>query len=380
MGNYSQDPQTVLQGALAKGYNRVRFQQGKPILDRELNLAADLAASERLAQTYLGNGTPDGGNGFAISGLNIAANDFTISAGVALVNGQQATLAADTTYQTQPIKSHVANLPAGISNVYLHVIETEVSSAQDPDLANPGDVKSETAIRTRLDWEVVVSAAAITTPDHYLLAVIDTAPVSVQDRRRLQLSAAALRDEVTAARGTATDLGARLNASLSPGGDLVANSVATAQLADGSVQAGKIATGALTPPAFAAGAVTEPALAAGAVSNRVVANGAITIAKLAQTLVFNGQVSVPAAPAAGQLGTLSVSLLQSENPVFLLISVHYDTPRPLLAGAVSLTWKSQSGVTKAVLGTAVHSYGIVIENPATQAISVTCKAYSLAET
>jgi hypothetical protein len=370
MGNYSQDPQTALQGALAKGYNRVRFQQGKPILDRELNLAADLAGPERLAQTYLGNGTPDGSNGFAIRGLSPAANDFTISAGLALVNGQQVTLAADSTYQTQPIKSHVANLPVGVSNVYLHVIETEVSSAEDPDLANPGDVKSETAIRTRLDWEVVVSTAAITTPDNYLLAVIDTTAVSVQDHRRLQLSASALRDEVTAARGTAADLATRLNASLGPSGSLVANSVATAQLADASVQASKLA----------AGAVTEPAFATGAVSNRAMANGGVSIAKLAQTLVFNGQVSVPAAAAAGQLGTQTLTLLKTENPAFLLVSVHYDSPRPPVLGTVSLTWKMQSVVSKILLGGAVHSYNVLIENPATQAISVTCKAYSLAET
>jgi hypothetical protein len=349
MGNYSQDPQTVLQGALAKGYSRVRFQQGKPMLDRELNLAADLAGPERLAQTYLGNGTPDGDNGFAISGLNVAANDFTISAGMALVNGLQVVLTADSTYQAQPIKSHVANLPAGVSNVYLHMIETEVTSAQDADLANPGDVKSETAIRTRLDWEVVVSAAAITTPDNYLLAVINTIGPVVQDRRRLQLSAAALRDEVTVARAAAPDLSTRLNASLASNGSLLPNSVGTAQLADGCVQAAKVAA------------------------------GAVTIANLAQTVVFNGQVSVPAAPAAGQLGTTTLTLVRSENPTFLLISVHYDTPRPPLAGTVSLTWKLQSVVAKSILAPAVHSYGIVIENPSTQAISVTCKAYSLTE-
>jgi len=36
----------------------VRFQQGRPALDRELNLAADLASPQRLAARYLGNGLP----------------------------------------------------------------------------------------------------------------------------------------------------------------------------------------------------------------------------------------------------------------------------------------------------------------------------------
>jgi hypothetical protein len=374
MGNYSQDPQTVLQNALTKGYTRVRFQQGKPVLDRELNLAADLGNPQRLAQTYIGNGTPTGDNGFAVSGVNVAGNDFTISAGRALVNGQEVVLAANTTYRTQPNQSHVGNLPAGASNVYLRVIPTEINSQKDADLGNPGDVHTETAIRERLDWEVIVSAPAINTPDVYLLAVINTAGPVVQDRRRLNLSAAALRDEVTTARGSAVDLPTRLNASLAADGTLVANSVGATQLVDGSVQTSKIATGA----------VTEATFGTGAVSNRALANGAVTIAKTAQTLVFNGQVSVPAAPAAGQLGTAVVTLLQTEDPVFLLVSMHFDGPRPNLTPVQvfnqNFTWKMQTTLIKPLLQTAFsHNYALLIENPATTAISVTCKAYRIKE-
>src|ERR1039457_7107858 len=187
MGNYSQDPNTALQNAIAKGYTRVRFQQGKPVLDRELNLAADLANPQRIAQNYIGNGTPAGDTGFAISTLNIPGNDFAISAGRALVNGLEIVLANNTTYRTQPNQTHVANLPAGVSNVYLHALPTEITSVQDPDLANPNDVHSETAIRERMDWEVVVSAAAINAPDSYLLASINTVGAVVQDRRRVGL-------------------------------------------------------------------------------------------------------------------------------------------------------------------------------------------------
>lgn len=374
MGNYSQDPQAVLKNALIKGYTRVRFQQGKPVLDRELNLAADLAAPQRLAQSYIGNGTPPGDDGFAISGLNVAANDFVIASGRALVNGQEVVLSANTTYRTQPIQAHVANLPAGVSSVYLRVIPTEVTAAQDADLGNPNDVHDETAVRERLDWEVLVSAAAINAPDTYLLAVINTVGPVVQDRRRLGLSAATLRDEVAAARGAAADLTSRLSSSLAPGGMLLANTVATAQIADGSVQAAKIA----------AAAVTEPALANGAVSNRTIANGAVTIAKLTQTLVFNGQVAVPAAPAAGQLGTAVVNLLLADEPAFLLISMHFDGPRPALPPQAifnqNFTWKHQTTLQKPP-GTVVfqHVHAVVIENPALSAISVTCKAYRLNE-
>jgi len=374
MGNYSQDPQVALQNALSKAYTRVRFQQGKPVLDRELNLATDLANPQRLAQTYIGNGTPAGDNGFAISALNVAGNEFAISAGRALVNGQEIALAANTTYKTQPNQSHVANLPAGVSNVYLHALPAEVNSAQDADLGNPGDVHAETALREKLGWEVVVSAAAVNAPDFYLLAVINTVGAVVQDLRRLGLSAAAVRDEVAAARGSAADLGTRLGASLTASGALAANSVGTAQLVDGNIQTGKIA----------AAAVTEPLLATAAVSNRALANAAVTIAKMTQTVVFNGQVSVPAAPAAGQLGTTVVNLLQSEDPAFLLVSVHFDGPRPVLTAAQifnqTFTWKMQTNLVKPGGQTAFqHNYAVVIENPATTAISVTCKVYRLNE-
>jgi hypothetical protein len=375
VGNYSQDPQAVLTLALTKGYTRVRFQQGKPVLDRELNLAADLAAPQRLAQRYIGNGTPAGDNGFAISGLNAATNDFAIAAGRALVNGQEVSVGANTTYRTQPIQTHVANLPAGVSNVYLHVVTTEVTAAQDADLANPGDVHSETAVRERLDWEVVVSAAPINAADSYLLAVINTAGPVVQDQRRLGLTAAALRDEVAASRGAAADLASRLSASLTPTGALAANSVATAQIADGSVQA----------PKLAAAAVTEPALGTGAVSNRTIANGAVTIAKMAQTLVFDAQVSVPGSPGAGQLGTAVVNVLVADEPAFLLISVHYDAPRPSLGQiqpfAQGVTWKHLTHIVKPIQAPILrHFHGVVIENASTLALSVTCRVYRLGET
>jgi hypothetical protein len=373
VGQYSQDPQTALSSALGKRYTRVRFQEGKPLLDRELNLAVDLAGPQRLAQTYIGNGTPPGDNGFAITALNVATNEFAIGAGRAMVNGQEVALTANTTYRTQPVQANVGVIPAGTSNVYLRAIATEISSAQDTDLGNPNDVHAETAIRERLDWEVIVSAAAITTPDVYLLAVLNTIGPTIQDRRRLTLSAAALRDEVTAARGSAADLGTRLSTSLAPGGALVANAVAAAQLTDGCVQAAKLA----------ANAVSEPALANAAVSNRTIVNGAVTIAKMTQTTVFNGQVAVPAAPAAGQLGTAVVNLLTADEPAFLLISMHFDGPRPAPAATPfnqGFTWKHATSLVRPANATTFqHSHSVVIENPATSAISVTCKAYRLNE-
>jgi hypothetical protein len=188
MGNYSSDPNTTLQSALDRGYTRVRFQQGKPILDRELNLVADLAGTERLAQQYVGDGVPSGSLGFQITGLNVAGNDFNIMAGHCLVGGREAVLAQATTYKGQPNKAKVQPLPAGASNVYLHVFTTEIAAAQDPALTNSADVGFETAIREKTDWEVLVSAAPINAPGHMLLAIIDTGANSIADKRRVGLT------------------------------------------------------------------------------------------------------------------------------------------------------------------------------------------------
>jgi hypothetical protein len=48
----------------------------------------------------------------------------------------------------------------------------------------------------------------------------------------------------------------------------------------------------------------------------------------------------------------------------------------------TLTWKLQTNLVKASAALTTpfqHIYGILIENPSTQAISVTCKAFQLTE-
>src|SRR5581483_10195447 len=123
-----------------KGYSRVLFQQGLPVLDRELNLAGDLANPQRLAEHYLGNGVPaDSANAFRVSNLDVANNNFTIEAGRCLVGGGEVRLAANTTFKAQPHPPNPAVLPAGASNVYLRVFRSEVTGAQDSDLLNGGE-------------------------------------------------------------------------------------------------------------------------------------------------------------------------------------------------------------------------------------------------
>jgi hypothetical protein len=364
MGNFSRDPVAALNAALANGYSRVRFQQGKPILDRELNLAVDLASCDRLAQQYIGDGVPAGNQGFQITTLDVPGNNFTISAGRCLVAGGEVVLANPTTYKGQPNTGNVAALPAGVSNVYLRVFPSEITSAQDPDLNNSGDVGVETSVREEANWEVVVSVAAVNAPDHFLLAVIDTGAKTITDQRRVGLTLSAVKDEVAAARGSAATLGARLNTN-----DQAVTAVQT------EVTTARGSTAQL-------GARLSASLA----DDGTIKPGTVSVQKMASTLVLNAQFSVAAAPAAGQTTQQPVSLVNADDPGFFLVSVHFDGPRGAGPIQIPLTqvfdWQYRVMLFKPQ-GSPVfnqHLYQIVIENPNTFAISVTVKAYRLAET
>jgi hypothetical protein len=180
VGNYSNDPQAAFEDAVQKNYTNVRFQQGKPILDRELNLAADLAAPQRLFQKYLGNGTPEGSDGFRIDNVDLVAGDFTIKAGRFLVNGYEAVLDADTTYKEQPHNERVAPLSqTDASLIHLRVFTVEVNDTEDADLHNSGDIGFETTLRERVEWEVLVTTDPnLEGPDLCLLAIVSIPPVS----------------------------------------------------------------------------------------------------------------------------------------------------------------------------------------------------------
>ena len=369
MGNYSSDPKTTLQSALDRGYSRVRFQQGKPILDRELNLVMDLASPERIAQQYLGDGVPAGSQGFQITGLNVGANDFNILPGNCLVNGRVVTLALPTTYKGQPHTTNVGPLPAGASNVYLRVFATEIAAAQDPGLNNAGDVGFETAIREKTDWEILVSGAPINAPGHLLLAVIDTGANSVTDKRRTGLTLSALGDEITIARGTEPSLSAKLKTT--------DQTLAAVQGAVTAVQ-GEVATARGTT------AQVGNRLNASLANDGTLKPGIVSIQKMANT-VFTVQMSVPAAPAAGQKTEQAITILNTDDPAFLLVSVHFDGPRtaPILPIPLSrvFQWRYQVTLFKPpnIPTFNQHIYQVIVENPNTFAISVTVKAYRLAE-
>jgi|GEM_PF-2894309 len=431
MGDFSRDPEIVLQEAITNGYSRVRFQQGKPLLDRELNLLADLASPQRFARSNFGNGVRSDGNDFLIGGLNVAGNDFTITAGTCLVDGCEAILAANATYRTQPRNENVAPLPAGNSNVYLKVFRTETTGAKDAALLNALDVGAETSLREKVEWEVLVTTQTINTRDHFLLATINTAGPSVTDRRRKGLNVSAIRDELTNARGSAAQLSVRLDASLAANGTLkpnvvgntqitdnaitvtrlADNSVATGKLADNAVIAQKIAANAVTntqladnavgptkiaanavtntqladnavgPTKIAANAVTNTQLADNAVGPTKIANGAVTIAKLNAPQVVNQQVTVAAAPANGRTEAV-VTLAETDGHAFFLVSVHFDEPRTVgpLPFSRSIDWQYRVTMIKPpLLPQFRHVHQVVIGNTNNLEIKATVRALRLIE-
>jgi hypothetical protein len=195
-GSYSKDPDAELDAALKKNYINVRFQQGKPILDRELNLLGGLSSPSRLARWYIGDGVPDGDDGFRISDLKIADNDFTIKKGRILVNGFEVVLDEDTTYQKQPLISEGLQFKfsdIGIYDVHLHVDTREISSLQDHDLQNEKDIGFETALREKVVWKVLVTKTGTLTDQHmrdlFLLAKVDTSDATPVDKRITDLRA-----------------------------------------------------------------------------------------------------------------------------------------------------------------------------------------------
>jgi hypothetical protein len=388
VGNYSRDPQTVLTEALSDGYTSVRFQQGKPILDRELNLLADLSAPHRLAQRYIGNGVPDGSDGFRIVKVDPASDNFLIQAGRILVNGYEVELAADTTYQDQPHKEHVAPLPmTGITGawIYLRVFNVEVNETQDPDLQNSGDIGFETALRERVEWEVLVSTTQINQPDHCPLANL----VYTKSGQQLQLNWTDLRVQGltlakvcvdTANAGEAASIAnARLDLLMGNTNTLLKDkvgntqiqdlAVTTPKLADSAVSKEKLQDNAVVNAKINSGAVDGDKLAADSVNNKHIKDGSIngkdkiasqsiTMDKLSLTLLMNSSITISPNSNSGAVLVHPITLTGDR---FLLYSI-------VGGGLGTVTWSEM------VVLTARY---ITFTNTSGNTASVNIKVYQL---
>lgn len=304
MGNYSKDPETAFREALKKGYARVRFQQGKPILDRELNLLGDLAGPERLAP-YIGNGVPAAEKGLeAHPPADPNVVEFYLLPGTCIVNGLAVTLADKISYREQTHNGKVEGswpyTPGGIKGtvsmgyVYLRVFLTEVNDTADTALRNQEDIGFETTLRQKADWELLLLPAPNTQPDHFLLAEYEVNAGGIggpfvtawRDRRVLGLTLAQVRKELDAFRAEAyakTTL-------LASNGSLLPNSVTNSSLQDNSVSITKIQDLAVTTVKLANLSVSNAKLQDLSVGNTKLQDLSVSTLKLAEQSVTNSKL------------------------------------------------------------------------------------------
>lgn len=172
MGNFSRDTfkltnimHQLITGELVSNpahYVGIRLQQGVPVLDADWNELEDIRRTELLAMIryFIGSGVPAGNQGFQILTTS-GQNNFSVAAGIVMVDGFLVINENITTYQTQ---SGVAGLPTlttpvadRTDMVYLDTWEEEVTGSDggDPRLID-NRIGIETAVRVKREWVVRV--------------------------------------------------------------------------------------------------------------------------------------------------------------------------------------------------------------------------------
>lgn len=176
-----------------RDFVNTRLAQGVPIVDADWNELDDIRKFEVRAylKWFVGNGVPEGNNGFEIDGSGALNNDFFIHAGVGpapvgtdhvivgldyvgrcIVDGLDVTIASDTQFTAQPLHVSQAGSAAlaaqlgvpqilamqtptadGTACVYLDVWERLVTPAEMPSLILPG-LGTESCSRIKREWVV----------------------------------------------------------------------------------------------------------------------------------------------------------------------------------------------------------------------------------
>jgi IPT/TIG domain len=219
MSDFSRLPQDELKQARERGYLGIYFEQGVPILDRDLNLMQDLVATtvRSIVRRYIGDGIPPGGQGFQVKAIP-ADNDFLVAAGspapgTCLVGGIEVKIDADRTYSGQPWKPPALTTYDGgatatgdgkrvrIDAVYLDVFLETVEPDADELVHYTEDVGVRTSVRLLPAWRVRVAEDSVAPPDpveghaHHKLAHLVREPgiaavgeASIVDRRQMNLN------------------------------------------------------------------------------------------------------------------------------------------------------------------------------------------------
>lgn len=115
------------------GYTEVTFQRGEDVLDSELNELQKIQRSDRVKQLTTLQGSyhcHSNDNGGRVTADGVASNTLTIKAGTLVAAGYVVQFAADV------VKTGLATPGAdSVTDVWLLVFESEISSATDPNIA-----------------------------------------------------------------------------------------------------------------------------------------------------------------------------------------------------------------------------------------------------
>ncbi|SCY82420.1 DUF6519 domain-containing protein [Desulfoluna spongiiphila] len=356
MGNFSRDTFDRL-----NRYVGVRLQQGVPLVDADWNEQEDIRKYELQAflKWFVGNGVPQGNDGFEILSASGTPNDFVIrggdgtaeGAGRCLVEGMDVLNTANLRFTHQPLMKTPAladqwgvdpiaplTTPrtARKDTVYLDVWEREVDSDEDDALVNPA-IGLETCMRIKREWAVRVAEGSLYPPNptgghaFYPIARL-TRPAGKQtitaaqitDLRSTGIRLSNLSDEIRDARGMKANIGNRLDESLTKGGQLRQQVVGNDQVrADAAIAEAKIE--------FSSGGHNHSGGVNGKpIDTEGLANGAVTRKKLGIDLVNSG----------------SVMDLMPEDSVMQLVEANVDPldgVKKLYMQSVAITNVTESG-------------------------------------
>jgi hypothetical protein len=141
-----------------KGYARVLQQQGRPQVDADWNeqVSILLYRLHMLSRDLIGPfGGPSDACGFEITSIEGEPHNFDIGRGRYYVDGWLVENPAKVRFSEQPLTAHGSPIETGKHYlVYLDVWESVISAADDRLLIEPAFGGLESALRTRVAWQV----------------------------------------------------------------------------------------------------------------------------------------------------------------------------------------------------------------------------------
>lgn len=152
----------------SKNYVMLLKEKGVPVLDDEFNAPQEILLTiiRRLTNDITGSGflTKDS---FKISPI-ARENDFSIGAGVAVVDGWRVAIETSVDYSTQPVTQPSLTTPSSNRTdiVYLDIWHEEIDGVEDPNIIDP-QLGLRTSCRLKLVWAVKVAEGTTMPPNGF---------------------------------------------------------------------------------------------------------------------------------------------------------------------------------------------------------------------